>query len=428
LSTSVPIAGDKRVTAHYIQSIVSVHGSVLFQLVTNQSEIYGYQPFDVSFDDPPWPEHNPYRPRIPEQLVRLGDDYYDFAEENQQILREQHNITQAGDTTFPFQLLARAHDDKLYKLGAIGRFYHEDYGVILARYVQFSEMKTVPVSHSPVGLFKKANSLDWVVTNDISLSHPDLVVGVAAPFTLPTESQFGWVIVDGPNLQQLQNDSTTSAIGESLTWHNSGTVSNTAEGKILGRRVNKAGSDNVLAAGQLWVRVESLSEASLAKIVDAANAALAKLIADLTTKVNGLPTSTNLASLQASVTALTTKLSLEITNRQQVDAAIEAQLAALDAVTSTQLDNAITNLSTTIEAQLTNLQSQLDAVRALAQAAMDKANLATSGTLQAQIDAILQSLANEINHPKGRFPVVDGSVPPNLVYMPDGSLVYVETF
>jgi hypothetical protein len=47
--------------------------------------------------------------------------------------------------------------------------------------------------------------------------------------------------------------------------------------------------------------------------------------------------------------------------------------------------------------------------------------------LQAQIDSILGLMVTfYLTLKRNRFPVVDGSVPPNLVYLDDGSLVYTE--
>jgi len=121
LISATPLAGQKTVSAHYIVSAVSIHQRIFLNYLEG-GEIYGVHSYDLALATGPIPEHNPYRPTIPESLIGLGEDYYDYAKENQEILREQHNITQAGDTTFPYQLFIGTHDDQHYRLGAIGRF------------------------------------------------------------------------------------------------------------------------------------------------------------------------------------------------------------------------------------------------------------------------------------------------------------------
>jgi hypothetical protein len=130
---------------------------------------------------------------------------FDYIEENQKTLRLQHNITQAGDTTFPHEMIINSHDVKQFKLGSVGKFYHEDYGVIHARYVQYHEMDTTLAPTAPVGLIKLSKQLEWVVTNKLELSDPRLVVGVQAAYVMPKDDQYGWVIVDGVNLQPYRN-------------------------------------------------------------------------------------------------------------------------------------------------------------------------------------------------------------------------------
>jgi hypothetical protein len=432
LTSASALAGAKRMTSHYMASAISIHSRLDLILVENESLIFGYDKFGFVLSAFPIPEHNPYRPRIPEQLISHGEDFYDFFEENQQILREQHNITQVGDTTFPFQLMINAHDNQLYKLGAVGRFYHEDYGVILARYVQFSEFVTGTSAHSPVGLFKKKDVLEWVVTNDFSLSHPDLVIGVAAPFAVPREGQFGWVIVDGPNLQQVQNTSTTAALGESFAWSATGAISNSAEGKVIGRRVNRlAGTSRALLEAQLWVRTESFSEAQITSLVNSTIQDLRDALDQLESDLAALPSASALSTLQASINAIKTQLTLETNQRRAQDELIQTQLNGLNFVTITTLNNAVTNVTNLITATASGLQTQIDEIRLIALDALNKANQALSvdiDEINNQLMLILLQLSEEIARPKGRFPVVDGAVPPNLVYLGDGSLVYVETF
>jgi hypothetical protein len=77
------------------------------------------------------------------------------------------------------------------------------------------------------------------------------------------------------------------------------------------------------------------------------------------------------------------------------------------------------------------LSIRIDTVNDIAFEALSKANQALAINLdpiQAQINDILFMLTQEITRAKGKFPLVDGAVPPNLMYMEDGSLFYEETF
>lgn len=411
---------------------MSVHNGLWPNFLESRRQIYGVSRFSYELIGP-IPEHNPYRPTIPESLIALGEDYYDYAKENQEILREQHNLTQAGDTTFPYQLFMDTHDTAHYRLGSVGRFYHPDYGIIQGRYVKFDEMVEVETPHCPVGLFatKKIGELDWRVTNDINKSHADLVVGISAPFVLPENGKYGWVIVDGPVLQQVKNESTTQAIGEAFAWSSTGAVSNSASGKVIGRRVNKSKSDLSILTGQMLVRTESLSEGKIREVIDDQTKSLQDAVEDLQNSIGSVPGSNDLQAINDSLEALQLALNQEIGKRTAADLAIQQQFNGLDFVTQNQLENAVTNATTALSNAQADLQMKIDEVRAIALDALNKANQALAvdfSGLQDQINTILNFILAEKTRAKGRFPVVDGAIPPNLVYLDNGSLVYVETF
>lgn len=427
---SAPIANPKKVTQHIAFALVSINQTLEFNLLES-GELFGpISNITVEFTGE-IPEHNPYRPRIPEQLISHGEDFYDFFEENQQILREQHNITQAGDSTFPWQLTFKSHDRQLYKLGSIGRFYHEQYGVLLARYCQFDLMESVNVAHCPVGLFKTATNLEWIVTNRFELSDPFLVVGLNAAFQLPEDKTYGWVIIDGPNLQSVENSSATAKIGESFVWDAAGSVSNAAEGRVIGRRVNASGESTSIGAGQIWVKLESFSPQSIVGLVGDAIADLQESLAQLQNQLGDLPAANELVSLQTTITSVQTSLNLEIAARKAGDIQIQNQVSALDFVTLSQLNAAVTSLTNEIEATKSAVETDLAATTLIAKNALALAQSLTGfdyAALQSQMASILIDIATERERPKGKFPVVDGAIPPNLMYLDDGSLVYTETF
>lgn len=423
----------ERMAGHYLVTTAHAHNALWLLFLETKRRIFGITSFDYELTAGVIPEHNPYRPTIPESLIELGPDYYDYAKENQEILREQHNLTQAGDTTFPYQLVMDIHDIKHYNLGSIGRFYHEDYGVILARYVMFDEMVEVTTPHCPVGLFstKKIDKLDWRVTNDLSKSGPDLVAGINACFVLPDNGKYGWVIIDGPILQQVKNDSTTQAIGEAFAWSATGSVSNTAAGKVIGRRVNKHKTDLSIRAGQMWVRLESASEGKIRAIIEDATQELQAAVEALQIQVGELPEAAQLQAISEELTRVANALVIETSARKAADYAIQEQLSGLNFVTQEQLDAAVEAAANNLTNAVNAIQIQLDEIRAIAVEALDKANQALSinvTALQEQISNILVMMEAERIRPKGKFPLVDGSVPPNLMYLDDGSLVYLETF
>src|SRR3546814_2082768 len=71
---------------------------------------------------PPAPqiEVNPFRADVPNV-------------DQQRILREQHNLAQAGDSTFHWGVLTEVSATPLYNLGSIGRFYHDEFGISIER-------------------------------------------------------------------------------------------------------------------------------------------------------------------------------------------------------------------------------------------------------------------------------------------------------
>jgi hypothetical protein len=422
------LAAPVRVSAQYVVVARSYERSFELNLLDSNSIIYELGPFSVSLAAPPAPENNPYRPTIPESIeASAGSETYDYMRENQEILREQHNITQAGDSTFPYQMLIKSHVQKQFNLGAVGRFFHADYGIIQARYVQFNRIQVVTTPHCPVGLFKNKDVLDWVVTNRLDLSDANLVVGISAPWALPGNGEYGWVIVDGPNLQQIQNNSDTFALGEAFVWDDSGSVSTTAKGKVLGRRVNKTDIPR-LSAGTMWIRAESFSEAQIDEFVVASTQTLLDSITALQKVVSGLPSIGAITTLQKTVISISARLTTEISARLEADLRINETIANLDFVTGTQLDNAIGLAQTELQALIDNMSARIDALTARVNASISRLDDVEGAEerLQTQLDGIMVALGTLIRLKRNRFPVVDGSVPPNLVYIPDGSLVWTE--
>jgi hypothetical protein len=91
-------------------------------------------------------------------------------------------------------------------------------------------------------------------------------------------------------------------------------------------------------------------------------------------------------------------------------------------VTSGQLNTAVTNLTNVIEAYKIYVDNRFDNL------VLDDGGAVVDLTpLWDQITLILGLIAQVQAAPKNKFPVANGAVPPELVYMDDGSLVYVES-
>jgi hypothetical protein len=99
------LSGPIRVSGSYMLVARSISSGFEMNLLDSSSVIYGADSFDVTASAPPAPEPNPYKPIIPDSMREaLGPDDFNYLQENQETLRDQHNLTQAGDTTFPYQL------------------------------------------------------------------------------------------------------------------------------------------------------------------------------------------------------------------------------------------------------------------------------------------------------------------------------------
>lgn len=431
LGGALSVAAPVRASAHYRVSVMSIHNAFFLTLLDSTSQIFPIPEWEVELVAGQIPEFNPYKPQVPESLIDIGGrEFFDYIEENQKTLRLQHNITQAGDTTFPYQMIINSHDVKQFTLGAVGRFYHEDYGLVHARYVKYEKMDPALTPAAPVGLIKTTGNLDWVVTNRLEISDPHLIVGVQAAYVMPTDGQFGWVIVDGVNLQALLTEGSETAIGTPYVWSASGKVGPEGPGVVVCRRLMDGG-DVALLRGAAYIRLEGASFGSI-------DVHFAQLLADVeqlkidVQQINDVNNIAHtIATIQSSIKTLGNRINSEQNARQSADAAINARIDALNAVTAAQLNVALNALRNELNATIAGLENQLNTVRGIALDAWNKANQALAfnvGAIETQITDILAMIAAERVRAKGKFPVVDGSVPPNLVYLDDGSLVYEETF
>lgn len=162
-------------------------------------------------------ESNPYRPDLPSHLARQDPDLFLFLRELTESLREQHNITQAGDTTFPYEFMSGFQKTPLYTPGSLSRFQHPIYGILLARYVKFVESTPGEVG-APYGFNVKKVPFSWAVSAQSTDSNLQLIVGVGAANTVPAVGDYGWVIVSGVNLNPIKIRGEPPVVGSILRW------------------------------------------------------------------------------------------------------------------------------------------------------------------------------------------------------------------
>lgn len=148
------------------------------------------------------------------------------------------NTNQAGDSTTDWSQTTLVSDKAAYQLGAEGRFLHPTYGVIQARYVQFTKMNPDVWPGAPIGFCDGPGGFQWKATNNWLNSHATGLLGILGSFTVPTEGQYGWVITDGINTQSLEyRGAVPPSPGDLLIWNGSGTVGLGAT-PIVGRAVS----------------------------------------------------------------------------------------------------------------------------------------------------------------------------------------------
>jgi hypothetical protein len=377
-------------------------------------------------------EANPFAPTAPTEIESINPILHDFVQQQTASIRQAHDTMTAGDSTVPWEFLTKIGSERLYTLGSLGRFYHDDYGIVLARYCQFSKVKDATWLNGPVGLINKSKAVDWQVTNDLALSSADAVVGILASYTQPKQADYGWVLTQGANITALllQPNVKTLDKNQGFVWADFEQVSTSGKGRILGRAigpvnvVNKA--QHQIDAGGAYINVEGPSIDSLSaslgidtlkqQVAAATDPGAAQQQTDLAASV---------ARLKAQMLEVQAGIGGEANARTQADAAINATitgiLAALGGTTLAAIYARIT-----AEQLAINDAQDLNASRILAkaQSALDMVIAIQNADYQGQIDELRAAIAGKIQ--KGLIPLVDGSVPPMLVYLPSGELVFVE--
>lgn len=377
-------------------------------------------------------EANPFRPVAPKEIVAVSPLLHDFITEQTAQIRQTHDSNQAGDSTVPWEFLTKIGSQKLYTLGSLGKFYHDDFGIVLARYCQFSKIKTPLWLNGPVGLIAKSNAVDWQVTNDLSLSSPDAVVGILCSYTPPAQGDYGWVLTQGANIVPLllQQNVKTLEKNQPFVWSDFEKVSPDGKGRILGRAIGPLNFVNKgqlqIDAGGAMIHVEGPSIDSLKASIgtdglDAKIAIIDQAVKDL----GGDALAKSVATLKVQMAEAQQGIKAEsgraIQAETDINLSIAKILAALGGSTLAALYLQITNE----QAEINAIQdTQIGRVLAKAQSALDIVTQLVNANFQHQIDQLKDRLVNQVS--SSLIPLVDGSIPPVLVYLPTGELVFVE--
>lgn len=277
-------------------------------------------------------ERNPYRAHLSDS----EDERLEDAREQQRTIRQQHNLTQAGDSTFDFGLLFKLYPNKEFTPGSLGKFFHDEYGMIHARFVRFYKFLSRPHQGQPVGRVKdSAETVDWLVTNNIDLSNPDWIGGFTFLPEVPTDDYYGWMVVSGCNPTSIEVESSEIPVeNDAYSWTSSGRVSLKARGKILGRR---AGPSQVseLDPGTLMIGLEGASDADVAATIEVATKPISDKIDSTESKITDLKdrvtaNESDIGALKLVDAALTTRLATEETTRAREIASLRATYTPVD--------------------------------------------------------------------------------------------------
>lgn len=262
-------------------------------------------------------EFNPYRPDVPSSIQDLSPDLYYHLREVAETLRGQHNTRQAGDTTFSWEMLTEVDLESRYNRGSLGKFYHPIYGIIQARYCQFDDMIDSNWLGAPIGLNLSKSPVNWTVTNDFSKSAADAVIGVGGCWIIPPSGSFGWVIVDGVNIQKLalRADQPLAQL-TSFAWVESEicAIQSLAAGNGVGFILNLGEFDAItvvdavtlweIPAGAAYVRVATDSEKRIRDWIASAIVPIQQALAELDSRIDVIEGAEGLGGIRESITAL----------------------------------------------------------------------------------------------------------------------------
>lgn len=324
-------------------------------------------------------EANPYRPDIPNDLSQTDPSLYDYLREQAELIREQHNLTQAGDSTFPWEMAAKS-GDKAYTLGSLTRFIHDVCGLIQARYVQFPSDYT-DAGHAFIG--HDRTSTEWSAAaepGDTSLWRP---IGFTIPYEDDLAGKFGWAIVNGRAPMPIQIESDVQPVAyQRFTWSpESPRFGIFGPGPVVGIVIHASQArEQTDLAGEpysprRWLLPEyawaidmagGVTDEYIAGLVTSGTVSLVDEIAALQAAVDSINANQYadaIVAINNSLTILNQKLELESRLRNTTDANLSAKIELLRSVVDA-LESASGGDFSDILAQIESLQLRLEAFKA----------------------------------------------------------------
>ena len=309
-------------------------------------------------------ESNPFRPNVPDDVDEtLPLEAARYFQNQAELLAQTYDGIQSGTIAFPAQLMRFIDDEPRFPIGAEGLFLHSTLGFMRGVYSQFFETTN---AGAPVGISKfDFDKVSGVIENCL----PDSVQGLLAAESAGAKDQYGWVLIQGRTMSPVLASSDLNN-GDEVGWTFTNQVGALPTTSIIARyRGQRLDQGELVTAGDLYVRRESSTAATVLADIEALQAALGLLDTDST----GLLT--NIVAINQSIAGLQNALDDEVAERADSDNALTvtvnqliAQVESLNDSIITQLTDAFTNADTELQTVLVSvdedLQSQINDISA----------------------------------------------------------------
>lgn len=395
-----------RVSTMLGYALVSLDQTIQAGFAESNAEAFDPGPFvessyEIIEPDRPQREPNPYKPITPREVESVDSTLYSYLSEMQETLRKQHNLTQMGDTTYSWERMTESTPEQLHNLGSIGRFYHDDYGVVICRYVQFQRMRPKILGHGPVGRLRVSTTVDWIVTNDIDRSSPYLAVGMMPQYDSPLDGSYGWVIVCGANITSIITTSPPNRQEAGLSWTGFERIG-FGGGKVLGRMWTRNDGGRI-NPGELFINVENWSQYDIQALIDGTVDPLIERLDELEELVHTIQGQigfVDFGPIQSQIDSLRADLNQEAQRRSKADAQILAKIGD-PSNNVTQLEftafqssiiERIDYIESSFDARINNAQARADAAYLLAQANSTTGIQEQLDNINTQISQMLSAL------------------------------------
>ena len=296
-------------------------------------------------------ESNPFRPNVPADVDEtLPQEAARYFQNQAELLAQTYDGIQSGTIAFPAQLMRFIDDEPRFPVGAEGLFLHSTLGFMRGVYSQFFETTN---AGAPVGISKfDFDKVSGVIENCL----PDSVQGLLAAESAGAKDQYGWILIQGRTMSPVLASSDLNN-GDEVGWTFTNQVGALPTTSIIARyRGQRLDQGELVTAGDLYVRRESSTAATVLADIEALQAALGLLDTDS----SGLLT--NIVAINQSIAGLQNALDDESAARIDSDNALTVTVNQLIAQVENLNDSIIDQLTTAYENADTELQTVLVAV------------------------------------------------------------------